>query len=250
MLARFLIAGLAGAFLAGAAATACAASKIGVAAAVRNDVQALQGRAARALSVGSDLFASERIRTGATGSAQLLLLDKTSLTVGPNAELGLEQFAYNADRGTGRVVIDAVQGAMRFISGSQNPRDYTIRTPIVTLGLRGTVVDLIVSNGQVIVILVEGALTMTVNGRTYTLDRPGTAFIFSADGTVQGPVTWDGAILNAAGDIPIPLYGWHFQGEQPPTGLQDYTVGNIDQLNAIIQGSLQPSPTPKPRSTR
>jgi hypothetical protein len=225
-----------------------ASPKIGVAAAVKNEVNRVTGSGAQSLSVGSDVYTNERIRTGAASTAQILFLDKTSLTIGPRAELTLDSFVYSPSKGgSGKVVLNAVQGAFRFITGSQNPRSYTVRTPVGTLGVRGTIVDLVVEGGKVIVILVEGALTMTVNGVNYPLNKPGTAYIFSAGG-VQGPVTWDGTIINTGAEVTFPLYGWHFQGEPVNNGLPGVNVGNIDQLNGIIQQNLQPPPPPPPPS--
>ncbi|MBX9829585.1 MAG: FecR domain-containing protein [Xanthobacteraceae bacterium] len=231
-------------------AGAQAAPKVGVAAAVKNNVQRVTGSGAQQLNVGADLYTSERIRTGEDSIAQILLLDKTTLTVGPRAEMTLDNFVYNPSQGgAGRVVLNAVQGTFRFISGSQKPSSYTIKTPVGNLGVRGTIVDLIVQNGQVTVILVEGALTMTVNGRTYTLSKPGTAYTFTAGGGVQGPFAWDGTILNTSAQVSFPLYGWHFQGEPLNNGLPNVNMGNIDQLNGIIQRGLTPPPvTPPPSS--
>ena len=235
---------VAAAFVA-ASARVEAAPKIGVTAAVKNDVRRIVSGGGQPLTVGTDLFTNERIRTGEASTAQILFLDKTSLSIGPRAELTLDRFVYNPSKGTGQVVLNAVQGAFRFVSGSQNPRNYTIKTPVGNLGVRGTIVDLIVQGGQVIVILVEGALTMKINGLTYSLTVPGTAYIFSANGTAQGPVTWDGTIINTSGDVQFPLYGWHFQGEPLNNGLPN-NIGNIDQLNGIIQRSLTPPPPPPP----
>ena len=217
-----------------------ATPKVGVAAAVKNNVQRVTGSGAQQLAVGSDLFTSERIRTGEDSIAQILLLDKTTLTVGPRAELTLDSFVYNPSGGAGRVVLNAVQGTFRFITGSQAPRSYTIKTPVGNLGIRGTIVDLIVQGGQVTVILVEGGLTMTINGRPYTLTKPGTAYTFSRNGNVQGPSTWDGTIVNTSAKVSFPLYGWHFQGEPLNNGLPGINLGNIDQLNGVIQGGVKP----------
>ena len=118
--------------------------KIGVTAAVKNDVQGVRGSTARPLSAGSDVFTNERIRTGEASLAQILFLDKTSLTVGPRAELTLDRFVYNPSKGTGQVVLNAVQGAFRFVTGSQSPRNYTIKTPVGILGVRGTIGEVIV----------------------------------------------------------------------------------------------------------
>ena len=190
------------------ASVAQAAPKVGVAAAVKNNVQRVTGSGAQQLSVGADLYTSERIRTGEDSIAQILLLDKTTLTVGPRAEMTLDSFVYNPSQGgAGRVVLNAVQGTFRFISGSQAPRSYTIKTPVGNLGVRGTIVDLIVQAGQVTVILVEGSLSMTVRGVVYTLTKPGTAFTFTTGGGVQGPFAWDGTIVNTSAQVSFPLYG-------------------------------------------
>ena len=142
--------------LAAAATDARAAAKIGVAAAVKNDVQRVVGGGGQPLSVGSDLFTSERIRTGEASAAQILLLDKTTLTVGPHAELTLDRFVYDpSSKSAGRVVLNAVKGAFRFVTGSQTPRNYTIRTPVGSIGVRGTIVDLYVSDGRTVVTLVR-----------------------------------------------------------------------------------------------
>ena len=217
-----------------------ATPKIGVASAVKNDVKRVAGTNLQPLSVGNDLFTDERIRTGAESTAQILFLDKTSLTIGPRAELTLDRFVYNPSKGTGQVVLNAVQGAFRFVTGSQDPRNYTIKTPVGTLGVRGTIVDLIVADGQVTVILVEGALPMTVNGKTYSLYKPGTAFIFTPGGGATGPVTWDGTILNTGAQVTFPLYGWYFDGEPRDNGLPPNHIGQIDQLNGVIQSALKP----------
>ena len=232
-------------------AAPAATPKIGVAAAVKNNVQGIQGRTARTLSTGSAVFTNERIRTGADSLAQILFLDKTTLIIGAQAELTLDRFVYNP-RGTGQVVLNAVQGAFRFVSGSQNPRSYTIKTPVGTLGIRGTVVEILVLRDtstspptiSVLVILVEGSLTMMISGRTYTLNRPGDYYTVSGDGTVNGPAQWNSTIVNAG--VTLPMFGWYFFGELPENGPLDTNVDGIDQLNGIILRSLTPPPPPPP----
>lgn len=225
--------------------------KIGVAAAVQNSVQGVQGGSPRALSVGSEVFSNERIRTGQASTAQLLFLDKTSVSIGPQAELTLDRFVYNPDRGSGQVVLDTVRGSFRFVTGSQNPNNYTIKTPVATLGIRGTIIDLLVQASRTIVVLVEGGVSIRLsNGRVLTLDRPGTAFIIGANGQVTGPVVWDGTIVNVASGIPFPLYGWTFSGDPQQLKGPISNIDQIDQLNAIdARGYVAPPPpvvTPPP----
>jgi FecR-like protein len=225
------------------AATAQAATKVGVAAAVKNDVQ----RGGQPLATGADVFTNERIRTGEASIAQILLLDKTALTVGPRSEVTLDRFVYDPAKGQGQVVVNAVRGALRFVTGSQEPKSYTIRTPVGSLGVRGTIIDLVKEGDLWYVILVSGALSMTYKGSVYNLTQAGTAFVIS-DGGITGPVTWDGTILNTGADVPFPLYGWYFPG-QPVDGNQSgINIGSIDQLNGVIQRQLMPPPTIPPPS--
>ncbi len=213
-------------------------SKIGVASAVKNQVQ---GRNARALAAGSEVYANERIRTGDAATAQLLFLDKTVLSVGPKAELTLDKFVYDPNRGAGQVVVNAVQGSFRFVTGSQNPNNYSIKTPVATLGIRGTVIDLLVQNGQTIILLVEGAVSIRMtNGQTYQLTKPGTAFIIGANGQVKGPVPWDGTIVNVAAGVTFPLYGWAFTGDPQETRVPFNHMNQIDQINAINSRAYVP----------
>ena len=232
------------------------AKGIGVASVVVNQVVGNYGGKNRALSVGSAVFSNEHIRTSDASSAQLLLLDKTSLSIGPHADLALDRFVYNPDRSTGRVIVNATQGAFRFITGAQNPTHYTIKTPVATLGIRGTILDILISGNAtdgytLTVILVEGAADITLpSGQVLHLTTPGTAYVLTSAGGVQGPVQWDGTIVSAAGGVAFPLFGWYFQGEPPPGGLPPPGVGGIDDLNAVIAQQLnnlsQPHNNPPP----
>jgi hypothetical protein len=229
----------------GAANAFGAQPRIGVAAAVQNRVEGVQSGAPRALSVGSEVFSNERIRTGDASTAQLLFLDKTSVSIGPKAELTLDRFVYNPDRGTGQVVLDTLRGSFRFVTGSQNPNNYTIKTPVATLGIRGTIIDLLVQAGRTIVVLVEGAVSIKLsNGQVLTLNKPGTAFVIGTNGQVQGPIAWDGTIVNVANGVPFPLYGWTFSGDPKKFEGPISNIDRIDQLNAIDARNYVPPPSP------
>jgi hypothetical protein len=235
------------------AASNAMAEKIGVAAAVVNQVQGVSGGNSRPLSVGSDVFAHEHIRTSDASTAQLLFFDKTSVSIGPRADLVLDSFVYNPNQGGGKVVINAVQGAFRFITGSQNPRNYAIKTPVATVGIRGTVLDLLITGNATIgytltIISVECCAIVTLpSGHVINLTTPGTAYVFTSAGGVTGPVQWDGTIINGAGGLQFPLFGWSFQGEPPSDGLPTSYIGTIDQLNAVIAGQLK-AITPPPNN--
>jgi hypothetical protein len=226
------------------AAGGAGADKIGVAYVVVNHVQGIAGGNSRALAVGSDLFLNERIRTSDASTAQLLFLDKTSLTIGPRADLRLDRFVYDPHKSAGRVVINATQGAFRFITGSQNPTSYTIKTPVVTLGIRGTILDILITgnatSGFTLTVVLDQccAIITLPSGQVLNLTQPGTAYVLTSAGGVTGPVQWDGSIVNAGGGVSFPLCGWYFNGEPPPNGLPPSQIGDIDALNAVIAQQL------------
>jgi hypothetical protein len=188
------------------------ADKIGVASSVTNDVQGIVGGAPKRLAVGSELFANQRVRTGDASAAQLLFLDETSVSVGPKSEITLDRFVFNPSRGAGNVVLSASKGAFRFVTGSQNPTHYSIKTPVATIGVRGTIVDVstVTRNGvtTTVVTLIEGRVIITAfNGQTLNLDRPGSSYVVKSNGSVQGPITGDGTIttfLNNPQRLDIP----------------------------------------------
>jgi hypothetical protein len=194
------------------ASIAHANSKVGVASAVKNQVQ---GSGSRTLAVGSEVFANERIKTGDASTAQLMFLDKTVLSMGPKAELMLDKYVYNPNKGSGQVVVNAVQGGMRFVTGAQNPTNYAIKTPVATIGIRGTVVDLQVTKLETFIGVLEGTLTLRMlDGSTMTVSK-GQYVIIAANGTkkASGP----------------------YKGDDPTnTDFPNYVrIDEIDQLNAI-----------------
>ncbi|MGD9923298.1 MAG: FecR domain-containing protein [Pseudorhodoplanes sp.] len=202
--------------------SADAQSRIGVASAVKNDVRGNSG----ALSVGSSVFSNERIKTGDAATAQLMFVDKTVLSMGPRAELLLDKYVYNPNRGTGQVVVNAVQGSMRFVTGAQNPTNYAIKTPVATLGIRGTVVDLDIGE-EIFIGVLQGEVKVTL------LD--GTVFTVTSGQSIW--ISKDGKSARNGGS---------YKGDGSPTNPEfpaEVRVGDIDQLNALDAAKYK---VPKP----
>jgi FecR protein len=102
-----------------------AQQKIGKATSVKPQAQ---GSVAGQLAPDSDVHANETVRTSTGGQAELLFVDRTKMSVGPMSTVRLDKFAYDPNRGTGTVVVNATRGAYRFITGVQDPRSYEIKT--------------------------------------------------------------------------------------------------------------------------
>jgi hypothetical protein len=225
---------LAGA-LAASFAAAAAAEGIGIAAVVVRDVTGSAGGAPRVLAVGTDVFQDETITTARESNAQLLFLDQTSLTIGPSSDVMLDRFVFDGNRRASDFAVQATRGALRFVSGSSKSETYKVRTPVATIGVRGTIVDVFVRPGETIVILEEGASDVCVEGAGCTgLVQPGTYLVVRAGGRVEGPRAWDGSIRSVIGPVSFPLYGWHLDLDRRREFADtDQPSTLVDQLDAL-----------------
>jgi hypothetical protein len=110
---------------------------IGVASSITPSAEGGVGTVFQTLTPGSELHASETVRTGDAGKADLVFVDRTNLTVGPASEVVLDKFVYDPVGSSGQVVLQASRGALRFQGGTQDHGAYQVKTPYGTLNLRG-----------------------------------------------------------------------------------------------------------------
>lgn len=98
----------------------------------------LQGKA-RDLAVGAELHRDEQVWTARGGRVDIKFVDGSSVTLGENARLVLDEFVLPADGGTGSQVLRSITGALRFVGGAVDQAGSTkIVTPIATMTVRGT----------------------------------------------------------------------------------------------------------------
>ena len=125
----------------GASAVA-GAEQVGVAAAVRGGVELARGGAVgHVVESGESVYLEDAVTTDAKGALQILLLDETAFTIGPNSAIVINRFVYDPSTGAGKVDARIVKGTFLFITGKiarQKPEDMTIALPAGTIGIRGT----------------------------------------------------------------------------------------------------------------
>jgi hypothetical protein len=132
------------------------ADQIGKAASVVPASDITRGTIVRTLTINEALEQDDRIRTSSKGSTQVRFLDDTLLTIGPDSEVLLDKFVYDGTK-VQKLSVEVVRGAMRFVSGTSNREAYTIRTPVATIGVRGTIVDILVQGTQTLANFVDGS---------------------------------------------------------------------------------------------
>jgi hypothetical protein len=170
---------------------AVAATDIGKAAAVNPMAHGYPPSAeSRVLTVGVDMAANERVVTGPRGQTQLLFVDGSALTVGPNSDIVLDEFVYDPDRKSGKLAFSATKGVFRLVGGQLSKQSpVLIRTQTATVGIRGGIAITQVAEGGGVnaTFLFGDQLTVTSGGVTSTAIRPGFAISAPAGAAPGAP---------------------------------------------------------------
>jgi hypothetical protein len=130
------------------------------------------GGEVRTLTLGAEVMHNERVQTNASGSVQLLFVDKTSMTIGPNSDVTIDRYVFNPATNAGQMAVTVSKGVMRFVGGQiSHSGEATVTTPSASIGIRGGI-SIIDANGTII--LVFGKVNITgKNGIQLDLLRPG-----------------------------------------------------------------------------
>jgi hypothetical protein len=175
---------------AGLAATpADAQTRVGEAAVVQNEVVRVGASASTQINVGDGLLRDEIVRTGLASAARLVMADNTNLSLGPSATVKLDRTVFNDEHSYREIAVRLTTGAFRFVTGNSEKTAYKITTPLASVGVRGTILDILSQKGKTTVVLQEGASTVcTLSYQCIQLTQPGdTAIITSTGGrtTIQ-----------------------------------------------------------------
>ena len=117
------------------------AQEIGSAKAIQGQVSAVGPEGARTLSVGSPVFKGDTLSTAKGSGGSIQFLDKTVLNVGEGSKVSLDQYVYDAGKGSGQALFKMAQGTFRAVTGEivkQNPESFKMQSPLATIGIRGT----------------------------------------------------------------------------------------------------------------
>jgi ferric-dicitrate binding protein FerR (iron transport regulator) len=178
------------------AKTNAADERIGIAAVVRNTVSQLEPQVTR-IAKGDEVVRNEVVRTGADSDARLVFRDDTNLALGPGSTLKLDRTVFD-DPKAGDIAIKLTLGAFRFVTGNSKKEAYEIKTPIVTMGVRGTTLDILVQKRRNTIVLRSGKVTICLigpNRKCVDLDHEGdtanvTANAKSASIDIQNRSSW------------------------------------------------------------
>ena len=163
-----------------------AQTRVGEAAVVKNEVVRVAASATTQINVGDGLLRDEVVRTGVDSATRLVMADSTNLSLGPSATIKLDRTVFDDEHHYRDVAIKLTSGAFRFVTGHSEKAAYKITTPLATIGVRGTILDVLSQRGKSTIKLQEGAATVcTTSFQCVELTQPGdTAIITSTGGKV------------------------------------------------------------------
>jgi len=148
------------------------------------------GASAHLLSVGLGVQNHERVDTSSDGTAQIVFLDTSTMTVGRNSAVTVDHFVYNPSAGAGSQGVALTKGVLRFVGGGVSHGDGAeIKTPAATIGLRGGTVIVSLSGdcAGMLVALQNGVAAVANRASSITLTQPGYGVCVPSGGGPIGP---------------------------------------------------------------
>lgn len=138
-------------------------SAVGINAALRNKVEiksAVNNKVKPAV-LRQQVVLNDEVRTADASWLQILLLDKSTFTVGANARVAIDRFVYDPASNSRQTGVRVTRGAFRFMSGrtlGHPSGPATVTTPVAVIGIRGTIFEGVVGENAVAIAQQEPAV--------------------------------------------------------------------------------------------
>ncbi|HNX68077.1 MAG TPA: FecR domain-containing protein [Candidatus Omnitrophota bacterium] len=210
--------------MAGSVMAPAGLEKIGVVAAAKGKVELkTPGQIGRVVQSGQSIYLGDEIRTDAEGHLQILLLDETVFTIGPNSAIVIDEFVYDPKTQEGKIKANVTEGFFRYVSGkiaAKRPSSVTMKLPSATIGFRGTIV--LGQTGQ------TGSLVMLggPGGNNNAGENPG-SFTLTGEGSNSG----ESREVTGAG------FGVQVDGSGGLSGVFQVPGDQVNQLTGNLDGS-------------
>ncbi|HYC37525.1 MAG TPA: FecR domain-containing protein [Usitatibacter sp.] len=192
------------------------------------NVQAQTGsEPVRTLRVGDLVRQGDTVSTGAASSAVLRFEDGQVTALTARSRLTITAYQYNPQTQSGSILLSLVDGGMRAITGligRRSPENVAYRAATATIGIRGTDITVVTSQGNVVVTVADGVISFRVGDGPPTIVVAGNAASLTQGQIRSGPAA---TIINA---LPLNL----------GVALTNAT-SDINQLAAAIGIALGPA---------
>lgn len=119
----------------------------------------------RRLKRRSSVFTNDVVTTGPASKTQLRMRDGSMIALKENTELIISQYKFNSGDEKNSAVLDLVKGGLRSITGAikADNGQYQLKTPVGSIGIRGTHYQVELLNGLLWIAVWDGAIDVTLN---------------------------------------------------------------------------------------
>jgi len=151
------------------------------------------GAARTALFQNDYVFSGQLVETVEKGGMSILFNDGTEFRLGPAASMTLDKYVYDAKEKKGALAINMVNGMFRFTTGKINKEGVQLKTPVATIGIRGTDFGVAVEKGtgNTIIQVFSGAVAVGTKANSAPeLVKAGEYVTVTAQGTSIHPAPY------------------------------------------------------------
>jgi hypothetical protein len=160
-----------------------------------------------------------RLETVPTGALEVTFTDGSRLTLGSASSVVVDNYVFGGAQGTGGQTLKMTKGLFRFVSGSMPKDQVKLKTPSVTIGIRGTIVKVKIGDDNVQTIFFEhGEGDIEDGNGKKTPMGEGDMVKVAADGTVGTPENKDWSAGDEAVDFGLKPFGQRNHGPDGGSG--------------------------------
>ena len=118
----------------------------------------------RKLKRRSVVYGEDTVSTGDKGKAQLRMTDGGMIALKQNSELLISDYQYSEQTERGSVVMNLVKGGLRSVTGAIKAEsgDYKLKTPVGSIGIRGTHYEVEIVGSTLWVAVWDGAVDLEI----------------------------------------------------------------------------------------
>lgn len=153
----------------------------------------IPGAARTALFQNDSVFSGQLVETVEKGGLSILFNDGTEFRLGPAARMTLDKYVYSPKEKKGTLALNMMGGMFRFTTGRINKEAVQLKTPVATIGIRGTDFGVAVdkSSGNTIIQVFTGAVAVSTKSHpTPELVKAGEYISVTAQGTSIRPAPY------------------------------------------------------------
>lgn len=227
-----------------ACVSASAQERAGGVSALHGNAVAVRAAAPSDLALNDAIFREDILETGPTGKLQVTFADGTQLTLGPNADVVIDEFVYTPEKKTGSAILRIAAGTARVLAGAIEDTGgegaFSITTPVATIGVRGTDFFVEMDGDHLEVALFSGYEVTVTNAAGTTVLRPGEGTdVWGAAAPTPG-IPWGPDRVNRALAMVTPIAeNVRTFAYARPMAREDSLIAALTRGDVVIEGRLR-----------